>query len=165
MTLPQRKLHRLQSWDYSQNGYYFITICTQNKKPLLSHLHQQGVDTTVIPTQIGKIVTDCWQKMNAVSPYVRTDSFCLMPNHIHGIIVIEKTDDASCPSISQLVRGFKSAATRQYNTLCAPEQKNTLWQTSFYDEIIRNEEMLHDIRRYIQGNPSKWMDDPLFIES
>ena len=164
MPLPERKLHRLKSWDYAQAGYYFVTVCTQNKKPILSHLHQQGMDVVAVPSKIGQVVINCWQEMNSVSPYVRTDAFCLMPNHIHGIIIIEKPDGAICPSVSQLVRGFKSAATRQYNAFTSPEHKNNLWQSSFYDEIIRNEEMLYDIRRYILGNPSKWLDDPLFTK-
>jgi len=77
MPLPERKLHRLKSWDYAQAGYYFVTVCTQNKKPILSHLHQQGMDVVAVPSKIGQVVINCWQEMNSVSPYVRTDAFCL----------------------------------------------------------------------------------------
>ena len=164
MIFPQRKLHRLKSWDYSQTGYYFITVCTYQKQPLLSRLQISNGDAAVRPTAIGQIVLDCWEKMNTVSPYVKTDAFCLMPNHLHGIIIIDKPEDVAVPSLSQLVRGFKSTATRLYNSQSPPEKKNKLWQSSFYDEIIRNEEMLHDIRKYILGNPSKWLDDPMYIE-
>ena len=165
MEFPQRKLHRLKTWDYSQTGYYFVTVCTHQKQPLLSRLHAVQNEVSVNPTKIGQIVLDCWEKMNTVSPYVQTDYFCLMPNHIHGIIIIDKPESVDAPSLSQLVRGFKSAATRLYNIQVSPAQKNKLWQSSFYDEIIRNEEMLYDIRKYIFGNPSKWMEDPMYVET
>ena len=164
MEFPQRKLHRLKSWDYSQTGYYFVTVCTHQKQPILSRLRTSGNKVTVVPTRIGQMVLDCWQNMNAVSPYVRTDYFCLMPNHIHGIIIIDKPDGVDIPSLSQLVRGFKSTATRLYNTQVSSADMNKLWQSSFYDEIIRNEEMLYDIRKYILGNPSKWMEDPMYVK-
>ena len=164
MAFPQRKLHRLKSWDYSQNGYYHITICTHNKRKLLSTIHQSGTDYVVIPSALGKIVMDCWKQMEQVNPYVKLDYYCLMPNHLHGIIVIDAPEDANPPSISTLVRGFKSTSTRLYNQLVTPDLKNTLWQSSFYDEIIRNEAMLLQVRKYIFGNPSKWLEDELYIE-
>ena len=164
MVLPQRKLHRLKTWDYSQTGYYFITVCTHQKQLLLSRLHTSNGDVIVSPTTVGQIVMDCWEKMNLLSPYIKTDCFCLMPNHLHGIIIIDKPENTAVPSLSQLVRGFKSTATRQYNALVPPEKKNQLWQSSFYDEIIRNEEMLYDIRKYILGNPSKWLEDPMYVK-
>lgn len=164
MEYPQRKLHRLKSWDYSQNGYYHITICTQNKRKVLSSVQQMGTDCVIKPSDIGKIVLSCWEKMEEVSPYIKLDYYCLMPNHLHGIIIIDGPDDANRPGIPALIRGFKSASTREYNKLVPPTMKNTLWQSSYYDEIIRNEEMLYDIRRYILGNPSKWMDDAMYVE-
>ena len=164
MALPQRKLHRLKSWDYTQNGYYYITICTQNKRKLLCDIKQDGCDCEVTLTKIGHIVNDCWKKMQQVSPYIKLDYYCLMPNHLHGIIIIDAPEQAKVPGISELVRGFKSVSTRQYNKLVSCQSHNTLWQLSYYDEIIRNEEMLHDIRRYIIGNPSKWLTDDLYIK-
>ena len=160
MPLPQRKLHRLQSWDYTQPGYYHITICTHQKKKLLAHIHQTGLDVSVIPTQIGQIVLSCWRRTEEVYPGVSVDYHCLMPNHLHGIIVIEKEGI----SLSEIIRSFKSVTTREYNKLVPASEKNTLWQGSYYDEIIRNDEMLYDVRKYIQGNPSKWLEDSLFTE-
>ena len=85
-----------------------------------------------------------------------------MPNHIHGIVIIEKSNSGK--SLQDIVRGFKSVTTREYNQLVPNKDKNTLWQKSFYDEIIRNDAMLLDIRKYIFGNPSKWLEDDLYIE-
>ena len=164
VTYPQRKSHRLTHWDYAQNGYYYITICTQNRRGLFSEIRQCGLDAQVIPTAIGQIVLRHWYSLPAVYPGVHTDCICLMPNHIHGILILEQAPDQPARSLSQVVRGFKSVVTREYNQLVPPQQRNRLWQSSFYDEIIRNDEMLYDIRKYIMGNPSKWLDDPLFIK-
>ena len=164
MPLPERKLHRLSSWDYHQNGYYHITICTHQKRKLLSTIHQSGTDCIATPTALGEMIKAHWENMVSVSPYIKLDYYCLMPNHLHGIIVIEAPENTDHPSISELIRGFKSVTTRQYNKLVPPENKNTLWQASFYDEIIRNEDMLYQIRKYIEGNPSKWLTDNMYVE-
>ena len=92
-----------------------------------------------------------------------------MPNHIHGIVVIENQppmeNDAERRgrrSLHDLVRGFKSATTREYNKFVPEQMRNTLWQKSFYDEIIKSEKMLQEIRQYIDENPRKWQEDELY---
>ena len=164
MELPKRKLHRLKSWDYSQNGYYHITICTKNKKKLLSHIQQQGDDVTVEPTALGKIVLAHWLLSEKIYPYIKMDYCCLMPNHLHGIVIIDCPEDRQAASLNEVIRAFKSVTTRYYNSLVCPEGKNTLWQSSYYDEIIRDEQMLYSVRKYIQGNPSKWLSDDLYVK-
>jgi REP element-mobilizing transposase RayT len=106
------------------------------------------------------MVLECWKRTEEVYPNIKLDYFCLLPNHLHGIIIIEKQGT----SLEQIIHGFKSVTTRQFNKLVSPEEKNTLWQLSYYDEIIRNDEMLYDIRKYIQGNPSKWLEDTLYVQ-
>lgn len=103
---PKRKLHRLKEYDYTQNGYYFITICTKNREKLLS--------------KVG----------NAV--------------------------------LQSLVAGFKSVTTREYNKLLNNGKTDSLWQSSFYDMVIRNEEQLFEIRNYIFENPIKWEMDKYY---
>ena len=164
MEYHERKLHRLPGWDYSGNGYYHITICTKDRRKLLSEIRQDGLEAIVIPTPIGEIVQNNWEQLPAVYPGVCTDYFCLMPNHIHGILILEQVPGYPMPSLPHVVRGFKSVVTRAYNQMVPPQQRNCLWQSSYYDEIIRNDRMLFDIRKYILGNPSKWLDDPLFIK-
>ena len=164
MKLPQRKLHRLKGWDYSQNGYYFVTVCTHNKKRILCSIVQNGMEAVCRPTKVGQIVLDAWNGIPRISPYVKTDFFCLMPNHIHGIVVIDAPEGVQVPGLDKIMQGFKSVATRNYNKLVPPENKNSLWQSSFYDEIIRNDAMLLEKRTYIEGNPSKWLQDPLYME-
>ena len=90
--LPRRKDIRLKDYDYSQAGYYFITICAMDRQKLFGEI--VGADDPVCPqpvmkaNEIGKIACQCWNKINDIYDNVRTDAFCLMPNHIHGIIVI-----------------------------------------------------------------------------
>ena len=164
MKYPQRKLHRLKTWDYRQPGYYHITICTKDRRPILCSIHQNGLDAEVIPTEIGRIIQENWNHLHLHFPNVQTDYFCMMPNHIHGIIVIEPSQQGQSKSLEEIVRGFKSVTTRAYNKLVSAQQKNTLWQASFYDEIIRNDQMLLEVRKYIYGNPSKWLEDELYIQ-
>lgn len=177
MELPNRKLHRLPSWDYSQNGYYYITVCTHNRRNLLcvgnavpGVPNVSGNENQMVPTEIGKIVLEAWDKMSRIDSNIKTDYFCLMPNHIHGIIVIEnqpftenEEERRRRRSIHDLVRGFKSVTTREYNKIVSNNEKNLLWQSSFYDEIIKNEDMLYETRRYIDENPMKWQDDKLYM--
>ena len=164
MHYPQRKLHRLQTWDYHQPGYYHITICTKDRHSILCSIHQDNLDTRVIPTAIGQMIQKQWDHLHQHYPNIKTDYFCLMPNHIHGIIVIEPSLEGRSISLSEVVRGFKSVTTRAYNQLVPQHQKNTLWQASFYDEIIRNDQMLSEVRKYISGNPSKWLEDELYVK-
>ncbi len=162
MDLPRRKLHRLKNWDYSQPSYYHVTICTQNKKNILCQIHQAGLDTVVIPSAAGQCVIDNWNRLHTLYPNIKTDYFCLMPNHIHGIIIIEPSNEQK--SLSDIVRGFKSVTTREFNKMVPECKKNTLWQSSFYDEIIKNDSMLFEVRKYIFGNPSKWLEDELYVK-
>ncbi len=164
MKYPQRKLHRLKNWDYRQPGYYHITICTKDRRPILCSIRQNGLETEIIPTEIGRIIQENWESLPLYYPNVKIDYFCLMPNHIHGIIIIEPSQQDPTKSLDDIVRGFKSVTTRAYNQLVSDQHKNTLWQTSFYDEIIRNDQMLLDVRKYIYGNPSKWLADSLYTE-
>ena len=168
---PQRKQHRLQGYDYSKNGYYFVTICTHNRKCILATVGNAvpGVPQKMIPTEIGKIGLNAWNKMSEIDDNIKTDWFCLMPNHIHGIIIIknqpatnDETERRGRHSLHSIVRGFKSTVTRDYNKIVSEKEKNELWQKSFYDEIIRNQFAYDEISKYIFENPMKWEEDELF---
>ncbi|MBR3935914.1 MAG: transposase [Oscillospiraceae bacterium] len=168
---PERKRHRLQGYDYSSNGYYFVTICTHERKCLLAAVGNAvpGVPQKIVPTKIGEIVLKAWAKMSEVDRNIETDWFCMMPNHIHGIIIIknqsftnDETERRGRRSLQSIVRGFKSAVTREYNKLVPEDERNKLWQKSFYDEIIRNQAAYDEISKYIYENPMKWEDDELY---
>ena len=167
--LPERKLHRLKSWDYSSNGYYFITICTKDKKNLLANVGNAVPGVPPMLTPIGEIVARAWNRINEVDPNFKTDYFRIMPNHIHGIIIIEnqeldvsESERRGRRSLHDIVRGFKSVTTREYNKIVSEKDKNKLWQSSFYDEIVRNEQMLYEARKYIEFNHLKKYDGKIF---
>ncbi len=108
--LPTRRSHRLREFDYGQYGYYFVTVCTNHRKPLLSKII--GSDTTApnpssnmivgndalvvppstVPTPLGEKVLECWQNIERLNENVELDKFAMMPNHIHGIIIIKNTE-------------------------------------------------------------------------
>ncbi len=166
---PKRKLHRLKEWDYSQNGYYFITICTNNKENLLSTVGNAvlGVPPKMKLTDVGMMVDEAWRKLSVIDSCIKTDEFCIMPNHIHGIIVIDnkevlKTERRGRRSLHSIVAGFKSVTTRKYNSIASLNKKQSLWQSSFYDTVIRNEKALYEIRKYIIENPFKWIEDKYY---
>lgn len=180
MRYPIRRPNRLKNYDYSQPGYYFITICTFDRKPVLAKF--VGNDALVVPSAIGVKVAECWRNIEKLNASFKLDVFCLMPNHLHGILIIEEEDafggtaGAQCPTvqtrgntdkrnrtISDVIRDFKSVTTRHYNKML-PEQKNTLWQKSFYEHVIRNEQSLFEVREYIQENPFKWQLDQYYSE-
>jgi REP element-mobilizing transposase RayT len=160
--LSKRKSIRLKHYDYSQAGYYFVTICTENRLNLFGEV--VGVDDPVHPpvmqrNKIGEIVCECWNRMNGIYQNVVTDEFCLMPNHIHGIIVISETVGQGRPTLQKIMQGFKSVTTR----MCFEYGYTNIWQKSYYEHIIRNEKDLNDIREYIVNNPGKWREDEYFI--
>ena len=174
--LVERKRLRLKDYDYAQAGYYFVTICTENRRRILwDHV---GNDALIVPSEIGSKVVECWNNIALLNENIEIDVFCLMPNHIHGIIIIENqlpeivckkkygfetTERRGRRSLQNIIRDFKSVTTRHYNKLVSMELKNTLWQRSYYEHIIRDEQDLNDIREYIGNNPEKWLDDEYFI--
>ena len=151
---------RLKDWDYSRYGYYFVTICTKDKECFFGNI----VGDKMQLSQIGKMVSDEWQKTEKVRDYVKLDEWVIMPNHLHGIVIIQNENNVETQghaslqkaNLSNVIRGFKSASTWSIH------QKGFLnfdWQSRFYDHIIKNEKELHEIREYISYNPFKWQLD------
>ena len=160
--LPVRKSIRLKGYDYSQAGCYFITICVEDGHEILSQI--VGADDPVRPslelTDIGKIIDDCWHKIDNVYENVHTDKYCIMPNHFHGIVIIQETGGQGRPPLQKILQGFKSVTTRN----CFKYGFRSIWQRSYYDEIIRSEEAYRNIWRYIDENPAKWAEDEYFVK-
>ncbi len=167
----RRRSIRLKGYDYSQVGAYFVTICVQHRK----HLFGNVVDGKMVLNEWGQVVSDEWIKTPTLRPNVELDSWVVMPNHFHGIILITDvlhahaeegliTEPASFQSPSQtigaIVRGFKSAVTKQINIM-RKTPAVPLWQRNYYEHIIRDEDALNRIRQYIINNPAKWHQDKL----
>jgi len=164
MNLPNRKPTRLKNFDYSQNGYYFVTICTYNKKCIFGNVVGQGLAPAVMNlSAFGKIANKEIHNLKNRYENICIDKCVIMPNHIHAIIVIQnKTAGASpCPTLSDIVCTFKSMTTRNCHLI---NSKIKIWQTSFHDHIIRNEVDYMKIWEYIDTNPLKWKEDCFYTE-
>ena len=164
MNNRNRKPNRLQHYDYSQAGYYLITICTQDKVNCFGEIEQARIQLN----EIGQIATDCWRAIPEHFHNTALDEFVLMPNHIHGIVIIVGNADLRSPPqrctqqhtdrskmyLSRIIHGFKSSVTRMVRKRWGNHSFG--WQKSFYDHVIRNDEDLHRVRGYIQNNPLNW---------
>jgi len=171
---PQRHHHRsirLKSYDYTQPGAYFVTICAFQRL----HVFGEVINGEMVLNETGKIARDEWFKTAEIRPYVRLyeDEFVIMPNHGHGIIWIdddwarqrraptETTEKFGKPvkgSIPTIVRAYKSAVTYAVNS--AQNMRGTvLWQKNYYEHIVRNDRELKNITWYIANNPLNWQLD------
>ena len=162
MELPRRKRTRLEGYDYSCSGYYFVTICTHNRRQILSRIVGQGLAPAENRLSCcGEIVRRQLLELGNRYPQVRIDKYVIMPNHIHAIVVIENgaAGASPCPTLSDVICAFKSIATRECRNLYPTEK---LFQTSFYDHIIRGEKDYFEIWEYIENNPMKWEEDCFF---
>lgn len=165
-----RRSMRLEGYNYAQQGAYFVTICTFNRECLFGEVKNGEMHLN----DFGMVAYKEWKQTSVVRPYVELDEFAIMPNHIHGIVVIE-SDQAGTPhvttdeptrtfgkpisgSLSSIVGAYKSMVTRQINERRVTPNAE-LWQKRFYDVIIRNEKSLNDIRQYILSNPQNWESD------
>lgn len=150
--MHNRKSPRLKRYNYSRNGIYFITICTKNRVNNFGEIKNGKMQLS----EIGKIAHHYWIKIPNHFPFVVCDEFIVMPNHIHGILIINNVGTGQCPvptktTISSIIGSFKSICTKTINK----SQNNIYfaWQLRFYDHIIRNEHELKQIRKYILNNP------------
>jgi len=157
MEFPERKPNRLMEYDYSQNGAYFVTICTHDRRKILSSIVGGGAldAPTVQLTDAGKIAEKYILSSNRI-PGITVDKFIIMPNHIHMIVQIDEitangTSRAPSPTnaaIPHLVSTFKR--------FCHKENGTPIFQRSYYDHVIRNQQDYDEIWQYIENNPTKW---------
>jgi len=165
-----RRSIRLKGYDYARAGAYFVTICTRNRECLFGEV----VDGKLWLNDAGRIVADVWEWLGIQYDYVELDEWVVMPNHLHGIIVIVDDDrrggSRTAPTrtaptpptqrkpIGRLVGAFKTVSTKHIN-----EHRGTpgvpVWQRNYYEHIIRNDPSLQRIRAYIANNPLRWHHD------
>lgn len=156
MDLPKRKNIRLNDYNYSSNGAYFITICTKNKENLL----WKNVGANCVRpldqlplSKIGIVVENEIHKLNTIYENIKVDKYQIMPNHIHFIIFIYEDSNGRtqfAPTISRIIKQFKGSITKQIGF--------SIWQKSFYDRIIRNEKEYQEVWNYIHNNPLKYLE-------
>jgi putative transposase len=152
----QRKTVRLREYDYSQPGEYFVTICTKNHECIFGSI----VDGKMDMNKRGRIVDEYWKGIPEHFPYVDLDECIIMPNHFHGIIIINDMDihcrgEVTSPlrksTLGNIAAYFKYRSTKLINeSQGTPDAK--VWQRNYYDRIIRDEKELQNIRDYIINN-------------
>ena len=158
----KRKPTRLKNFDYSNDGYYFITICTHNRKRIFSNIVGDGaLDVPKINLSIiGEIVEKYILSSNNI-PKITVDKYVIMPNHIHLIVKVENNGTSKAPSpTNQTVPHMVSTLKRFVNK----EVGHNVFQRSFHDHIIRDEEDYLKIWNYIDTNPLKWEEDCFYTE-
>ena len=179
------KSARLRNWDYGWNAAYFVTICTQDRVCFFGYV----VNGDMVLNEIGKIANDCWMEIPEHFPFVKLGNHVVMPNHVHGIVVIDKPDDkrndgqndrytVETQNFASLPPSSSSPSSKNQ---FGPQSKNLAsiirgfkigvtknarlinpdfaWQPRFHDHIIRNDESFQRISEYIKNNPANWSDD------
>jgi len=152
--IHHRRSIRLPGYDYSQPGAYFITICIWQRECLLGDIQ----DGNILLSPYGEVVNFNWFNLTRVYPHIELDSFAIMPNHIHGIVIIK--DRNQDRGLSEIVRGLKTFSARRINQLRSVSGI-PVWQRGYYEHIIRNEITFSKIQEYIINNPSKWEMDEM----
>jgi REP element-mobilizing transposase RayT len=155
MSLPNRKHTRLKYYDYSQPGFYYVTIHTEQGSCNLSHITPNTGRIQL--TRAGKIAQKQLFLLTKRYPTIRIDKYVIMPTHIHAIIQFVGKENPV--SLMDAVRVFKSLTTREYNQI-AQTPGARLFQVSFYDTVLRNEAAYQACWKYIDENPLKWALDP-----
>jgi putative transposase len=184
MTLFKNKYRiesiRLKGYDYSTDGYYFVTICTFNNESLLGKIEEGKMALN----RFGIIVEQCWNDLSNHYSNIVLDDFVFMPNHFHGIVIIDNkrllqrntkntfvemglkpistnSENKIQHGLSEFIRALKTFSSRRINeirgTIGTP-----VWQSGFYDHIIHGDDELNLVRQYISENPENWGKDELY---
>ena len=166
---PARKKNRLKNYDYNKNGAYFITICTENRKCLLSEIVGGGVldapETYLLA--FGIVVDRRIREMNRIYTNVQTVKYVIMPNHIHLLVCIDTMENFSGNGTSRTPSPTNEIIPQYISTfkrLCNREFGGNIWQRSYHDHIIRDEAHYQLIWNYIDTNPIRWEQDCFYTE-
>ena len=156
----KRKPTRLKGCNYSANGSYFITICTEGRAEILSRIVGEGSPLPEL-SSYGEIADRYINLIENHYPNIRTNCYIIMPNHIHMILSIVKTGRGDpSPTIPSVIGWLKYQITKEVNQLNC--MNISLFQRSFYDHVIRNGEDYEEIKKYILENPKNWIYDELY---
>lgn len=167
---------RLKGWDYGSSGIYFVTICTKDRQHYFGEIVVETDDypslhngemhnrASLRGTEIGMMAQKYWNEIPIHFPFVALDEFVIMPNHVHGILLIDKQESETWTpnvfgkqsrNLASIIRAYKASVKRFSNSNEIP----FAWQVRYFDRIIRNEHELQNIRQYILNNPVKWSED------
>ena len=150
--LEKRKNIRLKEYNYSEEGYYFVTICTKDRKNIFSKIEKcRGDHWSSVLTQNGKIIDMYIKEIEEVYKNIKIDEYIIMPNHVHILMNINKNENIT---LSRIIQQFKGKTTK--------EIRYPVWQKSFYEHIVRNEKEYIKIKEYIINNPENWEKDKYY---
>lgn len=176
--IHHRKSCRLRGYDYAANGAYFVTLCTHGRECLFGEIGDGGM----VLNDAGLMVAGWWANVVVHFPNVVLDEYIIMPNHFHGIVLLNpvgagsprpmltntnqggETPPLRMPTLGQVVGYFKYQATKQINIM-RDNPGVPVWQRNYHERIIRSEAELHAIREYIQNNPANWAEDKEYPHS
>lgn len=165
---------RMHNWDYGTDSAYFITICTHNK----FHFFGKIVERQFVATDLGQLAENIWLEIPDHFPYIKLGNFVVIPNHMHGVLIIDKHHDLTKEAppnppgnggfagdknpmnqenISRIIRWHKGRCSFEMRQICI----DFAWQSRFHDHIIRNAHAFENIQNYIMDNPSNWEKDKL----
>jgi len=171
-TIQNRQSLRLAGWDYSSDGAYFVTISTCDRR----HLFGEVVNGHVSLNDAGNLVADSWRWLAQNYSHVLLDEWCVMPNHLHGILVLSgdghdsgRGGSRTAPTpkrkpIGRLIGAFKTVSTKQIN-LRRQTPGARVWQRDFWEHVVRDAAEMDRIRLYIKNNPANWETDDLKMSS
>ncbi|HET8809636.1 MAG TPA: transposase [Flavobacteriaceae bacterium] len=164
---------RLKNWDYGWNALYFVTICLKNRRYYFGNVVRGKMEFS----KIGVMAEKYWLEIPVHFPFVKLHPHIVMPNHVHGIVQIDKPDVepqnfADLPSatknkfgpqsknLASIIRGFKIGVTKNARNI----NPDFAWQSRYHDHIIRNEKSFQNISNYIQNNPKNWKRDTFHVK-
>ncbi len=166
-----RRSIRLPGYDYAQPGAYFVTICTEGRERLFGEI----VGDEMAPNEAGRMIDAWWRRIPEKFPSCNADAFVVMPNHLHGVIVIDHDTVGADPRVRprhgaagaplpRIVQWLKTMTTNAYihgaDDCGWRPFAGRLWQRNYYEHIVRDEEELQHIRDYVVNNPLNWTHDP-----
>lgn len=179
--IHHRRSIRLQGFDYSKAGYYFITLVCYNRKNFFGKIVRDSFQQNHMKlSSTGLIARSCWLEIPLHYPNVKLHEFIIMPDHMHGILEIEVKEDTDYNeiktrqinkfqkiipgSIGSILRGYKIGVTKWFRDKCLKEdcfmierEEIVLLQRNYYEHIIRNEQEYFAFSNYIRNNPKNWM--------
>ena len=153
MEAANRKPNRIAGYDYNQNGAYFVTLCTQDRKKILSEIVGDG---SPVPKPYGIVAENFIKNISVKYPSVTVDKYVIMPDHIHILLRINYGTGDPSPTLGNIIGWYKYQVTKQIN-LHTNEPGMRLFQRSYYDHVIRNQQDYNEIWEYIDNNPLKWI--------
>ncbi|MBE6779997.1 MAG: hypothetical protein E7545_03355 [Ruminococcaceae bacterium] len=163
MELKSRKPNRLENYDYSQNGAYFITICVKDRKPILSKIVGTGVPDCprILLLPYGEIADKYIHQFNNFYEHISVIKYVIMPDHIHFLISISNGQSRTPVPTRGNIKIYNKNSTiakfvSTFKRFCNKEFGNNIWQARYYDHIIRNQEDYNEKWDYIENNPKKY---------